>query len=78
MQISPKPINIPVSFELSLEDKSQQVLDSINIRQELETRRAKEGRGSKNPKWGKGPSLQEQAMFLQGFGREEYNRLYLH
>lgn len=78
VQTSPTPINIPVSFDLNAEEKAQQVLDNINIRHESETKRVKEGRGAKNPKWGKGPSLQEQALYLQGMDREEYNRLYVY
>lgn len=35
-------------------------------------------RGSKNPLWNKGPTLQEQRMFLQGFNREEYIRKHCH
>ena len=73
MHTSPTPTNIPTSFS----PEQAAPIDTANPRPTDSPSKPREGRGAKNPKWGKGPSLQEQALFLQGMYRDEYNRQYV-
>ena len=63
--------NNPIPIDVKIDEAWQATVATIT------QPKHHEGHGSKNPKWGKGPSLLQQRDFLNGVNRDEYNQQFV-